>query len=356
MNTPMSMFWNKVEKVSGQSNPVGAVIELTNRCNGSCKYCFHPDKHNREELSTEQLLTVIDKLDHSGIMFLSLTGGEPLLREDITLLLERVFSHDFFVVALFTNGSLLTRNHILLLRQHRQLLNPLRMTAFSHIESVHDQYSGIPGGLRKILDRGREMLKEGIRVKLTMPVMNFNVDTLNQSLSFFRNNGFEINISVPKLICDSNRSPELIYMSSKEFILKYLASIDRLYLEQDIENFRKSLLQETSADTLCRGLRQSIMVDTRGLLHPCVSFRNLSFGSILDDEPLSDILAKSSSYRETTQLSKKDLPCNSCKYNGFCNPCLGNWHSETGSLYKPGRGDCSYAEAFSEYYEKSVHV
>ena len=67
--------------------PPNAVLELTYRCNHTCKFCscpwYAPDSNypKREELSFEEWKSVIDKLYLLGVRHFSISGGECLLKD-----------------------------------------------------------------------------------------------------------------------------------------------------------------------------------------------------------------------------------------------------------------------------------
>jgi len=81
---------------------------LTHRCNLGCDYCYVPFDSYSNELSTEQIIGICDLLYESGVFSLDLTGGEPLLRDDIAEILK--YCNDLDIdVGLATNGILLTK-------------------------------------------------------------------------------------------------------------------------------------------------------------------------------------------------------------------------------------------------------
>ena len=80
---------------------------LTYKCNFQCNYCYVPFQSFTKELTTKQIITIIDLLHERGIFSLDLTGGEPLLREDLTEILGHCNDLDIDV-GLATNGVLLT--------------------------------------------------------------------------------------------------------------------------------------------------------------------------------------------------------------------------------------------------------
>ena len=94
-------------------------ISVTDRCNFRCTYCM-PREHfgadhaflDREALLTyEEITVVVRSLLPTGLRKVRLTGGEPLLRKDITTLIGMLREADPKLdVALTTNGALLERH------------------------------------------------------------------------------------------------------------------------------------------------------------------------------------------------------------------------------------------------------
>lgn len=69
------------------NKPVAARINLTNRCTNRCKYC-NVWKNKTKEMTTSQIINLLDELKKEGIQRISFSGGEPLLRKDIVEILN----------------------------------------------------------------------------------------------------------------------------------------------------------------------------------------------------------------------------------------------------------------------------
>ena len=59
-----------------------AHLEISNRCNMACSYCYIPGRDG-QELSTGQWKAIIDDLAAYGVFQVTFGGGEPTLREDL---------------------------------------------------------------------------------------------------------------------------------------------------------------------------------------------------------------------------------------------------------------------------------
>lgn len=91
--------------------PLSCQWEITCRCNLRCTMCYtdclnHPE-FIRRELSTAEMLRILDEMAEAGTLELCLTGGEPLSRPDFFLIYEQAVRRGF-LVTVFTNGTLIT--------------------------------------------------------------------------------------------------------------------------------------------------------------------------------------------------------------------------------------------------------
>ena len=92
-------------------------ISVTDRCNFRCTYCMPKEVFNseyeflqRDDLLTFEEITRISKIfANLGVKKIRLTGGEPLLRKNLSVLIEQLSNIDGIEdISLTTNGVLLT--------------------------------------------------------------------------------------------------------------------------------------------------------------------------------------------------------------------------------------------------------
>src|ERR1044072_8569720 len=90
--------------------PYTLVAELTYRCPLRCPYCSNPADWARHDdaLSTEDWLRVFREAEALGVVQLNLTGGEPLVRDDLERLVEGARALDLYT-NLITSAIPLTR-------------------------------------------------------------------------------------------------------------------------------------------------------------------------------------------------------------------------------------------------------
>lgn len=83
-------------------------ISITNRCNVKCFYCHHDGIISQDyEMSPSEIEKIARVAKKIGIKKIRLSGGEPLIRKDITEIVNRIAKLGFQDVSLTTNGTLL---------------------------------------------------------------------------------------------------------------------------------------------------------------------------------------------------------------------------------------------------------
>ncbi len=172
--------------IGGQSHPVIATISVTGRCNARCLYCFgtyHGDDPTLDP-STEQLITLIDDLISRGTAFIAFTGGEPLLRDDLGLLISHVKSKGC-LCGLDTNGFLI----------------PQRIGELSNLDTisicldgeelVHDTIRGT-GSYRKAIKGLEVALEHGVKVEIGTVLNRQTIHSVDYMVDFARSKGCQV--------------------------------------------------------------------------------------------------------------------------------------------------------------------
>lgn len=94
-------------ETSGALLPSVAALELTYRCNHKCLFCSCPweadDTYKKSELSTQEWEQIIDVLIHNGVTTFTLTGGEPLMRDELREIIDIILSRGVSL-SLISNG------------------------------------------------------------------------------------------------------------------------------------------------------------------------------------------------------------------------------------------------------------
>ncbi|MCD6327716.1 radical SAM protein, partial [bacterium] len=85
--------------------PIYVIYEVTDRCNLKCKMCSIWRRANRaEELNLDQIEVLASRLRDIGVVVVSLSGGEPFMREDLPEI-ARIFKRKGLITRLMTNAA-----------------------------------------------------------------------------------------------------------------------------------------------------------------------------------------------------------------------------------------------------------
>jgi GTP 3',8-cyclase len=147
-------------------------ISVTDRCNIRCYYCMPEDVRfgPREEiLSFEEIERVIRVMSGLGVDKIRLTGGEPLVRKNLTHLIERISAMPAIRdVALTTNGVLLAAQAEDLydagLRRINVHLDTLDRATFEKI-SRRDEFERVMAGIDACLSLGYRVKINAVALK-----------------------------------------------------------------------------------------------------------------------------------------------------------------------------------------------
>jgi MoaA/NifB/PqqE/SkfB family radical SAM enzyme len=120
----------------GEQFPPFLFISVTNACNLSCQGCWVTADGGRESLSVEDVDGIISAGKSHGVWFYGLLGGEPLLHEGLTEMLDR---HRDCYFQVFTNGTLMTDA---LAREFRRLGNVTPLVSIEGLAETSDERRG----------------------------------------------------------------------------------------------------------------------------------------------------------------------------------------------------------------------
>jgi radical SAM protein with 4Fe4S-binding SPASM domain len=132
------------------------ILELTHRCNNRCLYCYASwdvpgcgrRQEHRDEMSTAEVKEVIAKLQgETPLQSIALSGGEPLLREDIGEISLYLESREIGSL-IITNGTLLTPERV----SSTMAIGNYEITLLSYRPEVHDRIAGREGAWRSAVE------------------------------------------------------------------------------------------------------------------------------------------------------------------------------------------------------------
>ncbi|MGL4569927.1 MAG: GTP 3',8-cyclase MoaA [Clostridium sp.] len=148
-------------------------ISITDKCNLRCIYCMPEtgSKFEKEEdkLSNSEIYKIAQSAAKLGIRKIRLTGGEPLVRDGIVDLINKINNIDGIEeICLTTNGILLEEN---LDKLYKSGLRKVNISLDTLNEEKYEQITR-GGSIRKVLNAIDKCLEYGITVKLNVVIID----------------------------------------------------------------------------------------------------------------------------------------------------------------------------------------
>ena len=161
-------------------------VSVTDRCNLRCRYCMEEEGvkllPKNEILTIEDFIFVINTLIENGIEKVRITGGEPLIKRGIFILLENLNKEKLKDVSITTNGVLLERYSEKLkeigIRRLNISLDTLKREKFKII-TRRDFFDNVINGIKKAKNVGFDPIKVNI-----VAIRGFNDDEILNFVKF----------------------------------------------------------------------------------------------------------------------------------------------------------------------------
>ena len=201
-------------------------ISVTDRCNFRCTYCMPLDEYEwidkREILTFEEITRLAKLFIQCGVEKIRLTGGEPLVRQDLDHLVEKLAALDGLKdLCLTTNGALLAERIGALKRAGLRRVN----VSIDTLDADKFKRMTKRGDLNKVLDGIFAAKAAGLRpIKLNAVVeRGVNDDDILPLVEFSREHGFAMRFIEYMDVGNANKWTSAKLVSKKEIIAKIAA-------------------------------------------------------------------------------------------------------------------------------------
>ncbi len=169
---------------SADKKPV-VVWNCTNKCNLKCVHCYASAGVSDQELSTEQGYDLIDNLIDFKAPVILFSGGEPTVRKDLPLLIERATKGGMRAV-ISTNGTLIDRD--MAMRLGDMGLSYVGIS-LDGLQAVNDRFRGVDGAFSMAMKGIYNAMHAGIKVGLRFTINRDNVQEIPGIFDLLQNEG-----------------------------------------------------------------------------------------------------------------------------------------------------------------------
>ncbi len=336
----MQQFNNKVVR---QRIPLSGSIDITHRCNLKCVHCYlggdSKDRVERDgELDTAKWLSIIDEITEAGCLYLLITGGEPLLRNDFT----KIYNHAKkrgMLVTVFTNGTLIDDKIIEVFKDMPPFA--VEISLYGANSETYEKITGIKGSYEKCIKGIEKLVENRINLKLKTVLMTHNQHELesirNTAERYGANFRFDAAI-FPGF--NGDMAPVDLRVNPKEAVDMEFSDKSRFKEWQDYYGRVRNLPESDSLYTCGSGLT-SFHVDTNGNLQPCLMAamprHNIVEGGFKAGwkNVISGIRMKK---------VDKGLACRCCEKKALCGYCPAFFNLENGKEDIPSKYLCAMGQ------------
>lgn len=342
-------------------------LELTARCNLSCKMCYIHKAENdpqalARELPTGFWLDMVRQVREAGTLTMLITGGEPLLRRDFHEIYMACKTAGF-LVSVNTNATLLRDEDIALFAKYPPVR--LNISLYGASEETYAALCGIGKMYTRTAENIRKLRKAGVNVKLNYTVTPYNCKDAEAIFAF----GREVDAPVqhatylfPPVRACEGCCGEVSRLSPREAAEYDLICTREKLGDEGFAHRRATMLQGTEGvfladedDTrdpteriFCRAGTSSYWITYDGRLLPCGMLQEPSVP--LTDRPFADAWR---AVQKATEQIFLPAQCTDCALRPYCEVCAAVCYGENGEFSRVPHYLCEKTKEMIALYRET---
>jgi radical SAM protein with 4Fe4S-binding SPASM domain len=330
----MTLLSEMNQKALDLGVPLSVHLDLTYRCNERCVHCYL-DHDDHGEMTTAEIFDLLLQLADAQVFFLTLSGGEVLMRRDFFVIVERA-RQLLFNVKVKTNAVMVRESEAARLRELG--VEQVQISVYSHRPEIHDSITKLPGSLERTVRGIRFLKSQGLKVSISNVVMNANFADQRGVMMLARELGAEYTLDptiTPKL--DGDTSVLTLRIPGGE--------LNQIFHDAELVGNVEEFCapppppgEDVMQGLPCSAGHTACYISPYGDVFPCVQFP-LPTGNVRRQKFI-DIWRDSPQLEEVRSIRAKDLPtCSTCAHVGTCTRCPGLAYME-GNMRGPSTADC----------------
>lgn len=302
-------------------------FQVTKACNFKCPHCFsNAGKKSKNEMSFSKAKAVLDKLIENGMVTLTLTGGEPLMRKYFSIAVINYLRSKKVYVKLFTNGFYLDKDTISRIKDVNEV-----QISIDGLQESHDEWRGQTGSWRKLWKDVVELKHFKITTSIRFTVSSLNYYQTKAILKMCEEKGVDI-FKIRPVILKGRAEENPYYAMDKEKYYResigYISNIRRMkkyVIQALIPSFAFLYDNSISLNSLhgnfkgcvsCRAIMMATLLPD-GYLNPCPYFSE-NLGN-LKRERFSSIQTNIENFaQKILNIKNLDKECLGCPYIAIC--------------------------------------
>ncbi len=290
-----------------------AYLHVTDRCNLSCVGCysFIENRNLQKDLSTAELMNIIDQLADCGVRGITISGGEPFIRDDMTRIVEYIKKHNIYV-SMITNGTMNWKR----VESALPFIDVLNISVDGY--SRETKFIRNDGIMDTVLDFV-EYFRNLIPVNLVFTLHKKNVEYMKEYIQLANDLNVSSNFSIFSVDpYDETFSGFVLDESDLGKISKFVNDVEGVYIEDSVINGQSDGLDGLGCKVGC-GLGCGIVsVAANGDVFPChmLHKEEMKLGSLKTDSLKNILKSKEAKWSGITVDDISD--CSDCEYKYMC--------------------------------------
>ena len=350
-------------RASAVKAPISGSLELLPLCNMNCKMCYvrlSPAEMKRQGRlrSWEEWLEAGRQMQRAGVLFLLLTGGEPLIFPEFrTLYLE--LRKLGFVLTINTNGTLIDEEWADFFAKYKP--RRINITLYGADRKAYGDLCGYPQGFDRVMNAVRMLRQRKVDVKLSTSVTPENVQDLENMFAIARE--LEVPMGVDTYMMPATRERELPFSQQSrlnpEAAARARVAAMKLEWPEEFSDYARRKIQEVEEfvpesteprPVTCHAGNCSFSVNWQGQLHPCVILTEPSL-NIFDQ----GFQAAWEHLVEEMKPIRLHPDCSVCNLRGLCRTCAASGLLEGGSYDAKPEYMCRYTQETLRLLREEIH-
>ncbi|MCK4733108.1 MAG: radical SAM protein [Methanophagales archaeon] len=280
--------------------PSRVEIELTTYCNFMCPHCYLGMDANTTQLPYALLTRLLKQIHGMGVEHIQFTGGEPFIRRDLVRILSAAY-HPASEVELLTNGSLIKRSHLRMLKKY---VSRIQITLYGMTPATYQCFTRAPNTFAKVMKSIEMISMANIPLRLIFTLTSYNYHEVDEFVDYCQRNQLDFSIGGTLPVGCAEFNPDVATIPKK-----VQEKIEQRYSHKDERLVFK--------DRACRSDRIAILADGRVTLCPLLRAQQFTAGSVYDDELLK--IWRNGCRRISDGLSVDKLEtCRGCELRYIC--------------------------------------
>lgn len=348
----LNPYQRLLKKARLECIPISAIYELTYRCNWNCVHCYLDHRAARNELTTPEAVDMLDQLVEAGTLYLTLTGGEPMLRPNFFEIAEEA-RRRYFSLKIFTTGAFIDHDAA------RRIANlgcvEVEMSLLGN-RDTHIQIAKNKKSFEQVVRATKNLREFGVSVLLKNTLMYLNENEVEEVQQIARDLDCEVSIFT-SLVPKDNGDPSPTKLTAHR---------------QQIVDHALRMMSESADGSLpfvddeyeegvdlnmpqCGTARDAIAIGPEGDIYPCLQMKkaagNIRTGRIAE-------VWKSSEWLRTIRNFKRsdNSKCVSCGDKNYCAMCPAVALMTTGKLSGDYPDACEGASVRHEIHQKFYQI